>query len=665
MRAPDTCTDVLHLIQAALLSLLLSGYAAAATDIEQQREQFLEARKTLQAGHVHTFRDMAAELQDYPLYPYLIYDYLRPRLWKAHDDEIIDFLERFGDLPMAYNIRRSWLKLLARRGHWETFLEHYAPVNDTQLQCYQLLARMRTGRDERLLEDTLKLWLVGESQPSQCDPAFERLYDSDLMTTDLVWQRIRLAMEERQIRLARYLGRYLDETGRKWLKRWIDMYHYPASGTRKADYEDSERAREILVYGLKRLARSDTGLAVKRWDTLQENFEFLPEERNAVVRTLAVYAVINEHERARQLLDSIPDEEIDESLFQWRLRLALENRDWSTLVKWTRAAPPDDDAVRLRWRYWRARALEETGADDEARAIYRSLARERDYYGFLAADRLGVGYSLNHAPLQNDDEKLRAVAELPAVVRARELYSLGMTYSARREWYHLLRKMSSEQMRMAALIAADWGWHDRTILTLGKAEAFDDLVLRFPLPHRPLLEKYAEKRGLDLSWVYALARAESAFMVDARSPAGALGLMQVMPATGRQTAMSIGFRTFHTSYLLRADRNVTIGTAYLKQMYDKFKNNKILATAAYNAGPHNVARWLPETDCSEPDIWIAKIPYTETRKYVARILYYATIYDWRLNQDITPVQERMALIQPRKENLVTAINCAITNLSKN
>ena len=133
MRAPaDTCTDVLHLIQAAVLSLLLSGYAAAAADIEQQREQFLEARKTLQAGHVHTFRDMAAELQDYPLYPYLIYDYLRPRLWKAHDDEIIDFLERFGDLPMAYNLRRSWLKLLARRGRWETFLEHYAPVNDTQ-----------------------------------------------------------------------------------------------------------------------------------------------------------------------------------------------------------------------------------------------------------------------------------------------------------------------------------------------------------------------------------------------------------------------------------------------------------------------------------------------------------------------------------------------------
>ncbi|MEX2525245.1 MAG: transglycosylase SLT domain-containing protein [Gammaproteobacteria bacterium] len=648
-----------------LFLLFLAGPATAGNEIERQREQFREARQTLQDGHVHTFRDMAAQLEDYPLYPYLIHDYLRPRLWKAKDGEVIDFLERFDDLPMASNIRRSWLKLLARRGHWQTFLEHYAPENDTVLECYQVRARMKTGGDETLLEDIRALWLAGKSQPSECDPAFERLYQSDLMTPALLWQRIELAMEEGQTGLAQYLARRLDDNGKQWAKRWVDMHHNPARGTNNIKYGDGDRARSIIVHGITRLARRNTALAISRWEKLRQDFGFTPEQINSVTRTLAVYAVINEHEKAKQLLDRIPHEKVDESVFQWRLRLALENGDWAALVDWTDRPPPDDDAVKLRWRYWRARALENTGEDEAARNIYQSLAGERDYYGFLAADRLGAEYNLNHASLTVDEEVRRDVAARPAVIRARELYALGMTYSARREWYHLLRDMTAEEMSAVAMIAAEWGWHDRTILTLGKAQAFDDLVLRFPKPYESLLEQYAVKRGLDLSWIYAVTRAESAFMEDARSPAGALGLMQVMPATGRQTALSIGFRTFHTSYLLRADRNVTIGTAYLKQMYDKFEGNKILATAAYNAGPHNVVRWLPDSECNEPDIWIEKIPYTETRKYVARILYYATIYDWRLKQEISPVRERMAVIQPRKENLVTAIQCAITNLTQN
>ncbi|MEJ2761988.1 MAG: transglycosylase SLT domain-containing protein, partial [Gammaproteobacteria bacterium] len=298
-----------------------------------------------------------------------------------------------------------------------------------------------------------------------------------------------------------------------------------------------------------------------------------------------------------------------------------------------------DDVYPLRWRYWRARALEQAGERKTADAIYRSLAGQRDYYGFLAADRLGIPYNLNYASLPNDVETWKAIMAMPAVIRARELYKLGMMLEARREWRDALTRMSDHQMQIAARIAADWGWDDRTILTLGRAQAYDDLVLRFPLPYEHRLKKYAKKRGLDLSWLFALTRAESAFMQDARSPTGALGLMQVMPRTGRRTARAIGFRTFHTRYLLQADKNITIGTAYLKQMYDKFNGNQILATAAYNAGPYNVARWLPESECDEPDVWIETIPFTETRKYVARILYYSSIYDWRLQRGITHVRD--------------------------
>ena len=213
--------------------------------------------------------------------------------------------------------------------------------------------------------------------------------------------------------------------------------------------------------------------------------------------------------------------------------------------------------------------------------------------------------------------------------------------------------LSNYQLQIAAVFAAEWGWHDRAILTLGRAMAYDDLVLRFPVVFEQLLRKYADQRQLDLAWMYALVRAESAFMVDARSVSGALGLMQLMPATGKQTADRIGFRSFENVYLLEADKNVTIGSAYLKQMAEKFNGNLVLATAAYNAGPNAVLSWLPKEVCIMPEIWIEQIPYEETRKYVSRILYFASIYDWRLQQKVIQVKDRMNMI-PLRKNLHAA-----------
>jgi len=647
------------------LGLCLPGAAAPAADLDQQRQQFREARQALHTGDLDRYRKLAASLHDYPLYPYLVYEYLRPRLWKAGDSEVTDFLNKYGDLPMAGELRASWLTLLAKRRHWRTFLANYTPQDDPELQCDQLLARIRTGRDAHLLEDTRDLWLVGTSRPPQCDPAFKRLYHSDLMTPELAWRRIHLAMERGKTHLAAYLGqRLLDAHGQRWVRHWIAMYHHPERVLHRQHWHDGIHAREILAYGIRRLARRDIDTAISDWQKLRRDYPFSADQRRAMRRTLAAYAVINGNDQATALLDGFASDNVDASLFQWRLRQALQTHDWEALSRWTQGNPPDG-VYPLRWQYWRARALEKTGRDREATALYRSLAQQRDYYGFLAADRLGVNYNLNYLSLPHDAQTWHKIMTMPAVIRARELYMLDMMYKARSEWHAALSRMSHHQMQVAARIAADWGWYDRSILTLGLAQAYDDLILRFPLPYEQRLKEYAAKRGLDLSWVLALTRAESAFMEDARSPTGALGLMQVMPGTGRRTARTLGIKRFHARYLLQPDKNIPIGTAYLKQMYDRFDGNKILATAAYNAGPNNVDRWLPDSRCDEPDVWIETIPYTETRKYVTRILYYSTIYDWRLQRGIKPVHDRMALIEPQKKNLISDRNCVVTNISNN
>jgi soluble lytic murein transglycosylase len=141
--------------------------------------------------------------------------------------------------------------------------------------------------------------------------------------------------------------------------------------------------------------------------------------------------------------------------------------------------------------------------------------------------------------------------------------------------------------------------------------------------------------------------------------------MQVMPETGRMTARNIGINKFQPDDLLKADKNVPIGSAYLRQMYDLFNGNAVLATAAYNAGPHRVKTWLPKSGCMEPDIWIEKIPFTETWKYVRRVLFYASIYDWRLERDIVPIQRRMAVIESPRKTLLAGLSCQPQEVSYN
>jgi len=118
-------------------------------------------------------------------------------------------------------------------------------------------------------------------------------------------------------------------------------------------------------------------------------------------------------------------------------------------------------------------------------------------------------------------------------------------------------------------------------------------------------------------------------MKDAHSSAGARGLMQLMPKTARQTAQRLRKRPPHRNKLLQPDTNIELGTAYLRKILDDLGQNRVLATAAYNAGPHRVRRWLPDRSIPA-DLWVATVPYSETRRYLRRVLAYTVIYEQRL-----------------------------------
>ena len=639
-------------ISAGLLALGLGATglpAVSAQAPEAQRKDYLLARQALQQGQYQTFQRIAGGLKDYPLYPYLRHAALRKRFGGARDAEFIEFLRRYPDLPVTPGLRAAWLKRLAERRQWQMFLTHYTPQSDPVLQCHYLQARMRTGQRAGLPEAIRAVWLAGRSLPPECDPAFAVLYQSVLLNDALLWARIRLAMQNNEAGLAAYLARRLKAPAYKQRARtWIAMHHQPERGTARPRLKDEADNRAILLPGLARLARRDVGQAARRLAGLKARYQFSPGAMAALNKTLALQAARAKSPLAVELLGRLGHQQIDEAVFYYRLRVALAGLpgqtgpDWRLLRRWTEGAPPAA-VYAPRWRYWQARALQGTGAAAEAGAIFAELAEARDYYGFLAADRIKRPYQMNHATLPADPAALARLAALPAMRRAREFLLLDMKGPARREWQHALGRMTEAEMQTAARLANRWGWHGQVIQSLSRAGAYDDLALRFPLVYQGLLDQYAARHRLDRGWLYGLVRAESAFIEEAESPAGALGLMQVLPATGRKMAARLGLKNFKPRQLRRAETNIPLGSAYLRQMLDRFDGSLLLATAAYNAGPGRVARWRPAA-CMEPDLWIAQIPFRETREYVRRVFYFAHIYDWRLQGGGRPLSQRLALL---------------------
>jgi len=143
------------------------------------------------------------------------------------------------------------------------------------------------------------------------------------------------------------------------------------------------------------------------------------------------------------------------------------------------------------------------------------------------------------------------------------------------------------------------------------------------------------------------------FMRDVRSSAGAIGLMQLMPATGRKVAKNISLPYSGIATLTNPEANIRLGTTYLGQMAERFDGNAVLATAAYNAGPHRVDRWLPESGSEDARIWIENIPFNETRKYVKRVLSAQAIFHWRMTGQLRRVSDELPRVRASDPKLAS------------
>ena len=636
-----------------LFVFLLPVLQAEPLTVHQTR--FLQAEKALKSGKLVHYHQLKETLADYPLIPYL--EYLEVSRNLGNTQKVKSYLELNPDTYLSDKLHYRWLKWLGKRSRWKLFHSIYKTSSNIPLQCYHIRAAISQGDAKEVVDEALGLWMSGKSRPDECDPVFQYLNKHKYITKDLRWQRIGLAMEQGNISLARYLARKLPKSWKSSFKQWIKIHKKPLKGLSKVKkWKDNPRNRDILLHGLKRYARQNTQAAWELWhDELKPRFKFSRAQVADVERSLVLRAAWRHMPEAADWFKLVPAAVFNQEAREWRIRTAIRAENWQAVIKYLNGLPKNERQSE-EWLYWRARALEATKQSVAAKLIFARLAKHTSYYGFQSAEKLGREYTFTNEPVVDEKaaRKVDLLALKPAFKRIRELYDIGRPTDAYREWSYEIERMSAEEKRVAARLAHNWGWHFTAIITTAQAGHFADLDLRFPLLYQNEVNLEAERQNLNPSLVYGVIRRESAFRETAVSPAGALGLMQVMPYTARKLSKQMGIRKLSYTQIKKAHYNIKLGSRYLRQILNQYDNHEILATASYNAGPYRVKKWLPEDNVLPADIWVDSITFDETRNYVKAVLFYSTIFDWKLDNKVDhTLESRMRPIMPVSQLIFT------------
>jgi soluble lytic murein transglycosylase len=631
---------LLTVIAGGMLAGTVAAQSSDDSALEAQRAAFKQAYAAASQGG-DSWQPLAKNLQDYPLYPYLQAASLEHDLQQVDRATVEAYLRQYPGLIPANDLRRDFLQELARRQDWTDFVAMYQPDLGDALSCYALQAQLAGNTKLDFNRDLAALW-AAPALPSACDPVLQAAYDQGLLTPARIWSRIDAAVDAGKAGTISGMAKWLPPDDAQVAKNLALALNDPAAAATAArQWPDTPRSRQAATLALVRLARRQSNMADTAWQVLQGRFQFTSEQRDRILNALAVFHATDFDADALARLVNLPASAQTPASREWRVRVALAEKNWQAVLDGITAMPPtqqqDDE-----WQYFRARALSELGRSDEAQRVYADVAGQSSYFGYLAADHQGAPYALCSTQPAPDEQAQQAVLAIPGIRRAFELFAVGMPKQARREWSLALANADAPMIRQAVILANERGWYDRAVFAFNNGDALHYYPLRFPLASQDGLVPQAQQAGIDPSWAYGILRVESAWMSDAQSGADARGLMQLVPSTAADVARRNGLAWRGGDSLYDPAINIELGTRYLAQMADRFSGSLWLASAAYNAGAARVNQWVDLRSKLPPDLFVATMPFKETREYVARVMYYSVIYDWRLHGTAAPISARMA-----------------------
>lgn len=622
---------------AAGVSLLTLSQLAHADSLDEQRSRYAQIKQAWDGRQMDVVNQLMPTLTTYPLYPYLQYRQITDDLMNQPALVVTNFIAANPTLPPARSLKSRFVNELARRSDWRGLLA-FSPdkPTGTEAQCNYYYAKWNVGQAQETWDGAKALWLSGKSQPNACDQLFGAWRASGQQDPLAYLERIRLAMKAGNTSLVRVLAQQMPADYQTIATAVIALADDPNSVMTFARTTGAtDFTRQMAAVAFASVARQDVENARLMIPSLAQAQQ-LNEDQIQELRDIVAWRLMGSDVTEEQAIwrdDAIMRSQ-STSLVERRVRMALGLGDRRGLNTWL-ARLPMEAKEKDEWRYWQADLLLERGRDDEAKDILRSLMQQRGFYPMVAAQRLGEEYTfrVDKAPANLDP----TLTSGPEMARVRELMYWNMDNTARSEWANLVTSKTKDQQAQLARYAFNQDWWDLSVQATIAGKLWDQLEERFPLAYNDLFTRYISGKDIPQSYAMAIARQESAWNPKAGSPVGARGLMQIMPGTATHTVSMFSIPGYSgPSQLLDPEMNINIGTSYLQYVYQQFGNNRIFASAAYNAGPGRVRTWRGNSGGRIDAVaFIESIPFSETRGYVKNVLSYDAYYRYFMGQKDT------------------------------
>ncbi len=600
-----------------LLLLVWSGVAAAG-----QENKFNQALAAIEAHNWQKAKQIRAELgEDYPLNVYLDEERLNETLYSASPEEVEQFHDAYRHTPLANDMRSRALSAFATAERWQAFLMLLNGVpSDLSRYCDYATAK-RALDDGDVTNEARNRLLADAYLSSSCRQLVRELIAEGAFNQADLLRLMRHAARHGQGSWLQELADKVDANNAQ--RHWILALYQDPSQVTQMPFDVSHHA-ELADIAVAVWVRLDPVAALHFWRKAPQGTFTGHDERVYLGKRLAWYSAISNERYNRQWLDQWLPQVPVESTVEQRARRAIIERDWKGILHW-RSLLPVGRQQSAHWQYWAARAHQQLGDNKAAEKLFHQAAQERTFYGFMAAKRLGLPLALNNSAKPSHQQLHLGKYQRATLDRVRLLLAADHDDEARREWYYLLAQTDRANYSPLARYALLKHWYNFAIMTAIRGGEHDNMRWRFPLAWQETFHHAAKNVGRDEGFLMmAVARRESAFFAGARSSAGAMGLMQLMPATAEQVAKRMGIQ-LSDGDLYDASINLTLGADYLDGLLSRYRGNRVLALAAYNAGPQRVDQWLRDQPVPA-DVWIESIPFYETRAYVKAVLAYRAIF---------------------------------------
>lgn len=615
---------------------------AGATSIDSQRDQYRQVMQELQQKKNNpALKTHIESLKNYPLYPYAKRLYLLQNIDVISNDEINHFLTQYHSIPDVKSLKKAFVEKLYKEQNWRliTALLNKKRFNAIE-DCRYYYAEFQLGNIKTAMQGAENLWLSSKDMPKECDVLFTAWQNNGGMKVDHVLLRLELILRTKNIKLARYVINQLPASQTALRTELLSLLDDPRKLTHFAKNTSVSGFSHSVIHALfPKFVQKDVSLAKKDLPQIVAAQKIKKPDQVALERFIAM-ALFSDKATPEQKKwrDNYITQHHDGALIEKNLREAISAADYKRIEKWLAALSPEDQK-REEWQYWKAKTLLKKGKEKQANTILKALSLQRGYYPLLAAQQAHIPYSVEKIQdrVSLIDEKKASLDKNQVIKRINELMYFQDIIPALQEWHRFLDGKDKEEIAQLAHYAYEKKWGQLSIKATIMGKLWNHFSERLPLIYQNIYKSVLKDKNISHSYAMGISRQESAYNPVVISPAGACGLMQLMPATAKETAQKIGLTSYKsTSQLTDPMMNVQLGSAYLEMMFNRFDNNRVLSSIAYNAGPGRVTQWLNRSNGKlDVDEFVESIPFNETRSYVKNVLFYDYMYRYLMHEKPT------------------------------